>query len=134
MDKATITFWITISFLFYALTILAIIDVIRKDFGTIGKKALWGIISLIPFIGWLVYLVVRPHERLDDSQERDLEIRAKKVSLARNGLVCPACMKPVEIEFLICPYCLKKLKKPCSECDHALRLNWTICPYCQTAQ
>jgi len=57
LAKATITFWITISFFFYALTILAIIDIIRKDFGTIGKKALWGIIALIPFIGWLIYLV-----------------------------------------------------------------------------
>jgi hypothetical protein len=39
LDKTTITFWITVSFFFYLLTILAIIDVIRKDFGTIGKKA-----------------------------------------------------------------------------------------------
>jgi uncharacterized membrane protein YhaH (DUF805 family) len=57
LDKTTITFWITVSFFFYLLTILAIIDVIRKDFGTIGKKALWGVIALFPFIGWLVYLV-----------------------------------------------------------------------------
>jgi len=39
------------------LTVLAIIDIIRKDFGTIGKKALWGLIAVVPFIGWLVYLI-----------------------------------------------------------------------------
>lgn len=57
MDTATVIVWIKIAFFFYLLTILAIIDVMRKEFGTIGKKALWGIISLIPFIGWLVYLL-----------------------------------------------------------------------------
>jgi len=104
-----------------------------KSRGAMGGY--WAVVALIfPVFGWLVYLVIRPPERVDDSQERALEIRAKKASLARNGVVCPACMKPVETEFLICPYCLKKLKKPCQECEHALRLNWTICPYCQTSQ
>jgi uncharacterized membrane protein YhaH (DUF805 family) len=42
---------------FYLLTVLAIIDIIRKDFGTIGKKALWGMIAIVPFVGWLVYLI-----------------------------------------------------------------------------
>jgi uncharacterized membrane protein YhaH (DUF805 family) len=57
LDIATVTVWIKISVFFYLLTVLAIIDVIRKDFGTIGKKALWGLIAVIPFIGWLVYLI-----------------------------------------------------------------------------
>ena len=49
--------WIKISLIFYLLTVLAIVDIVRKDFGTIGKKALWGLIAMIPFLGWLVYLV-----------------------------------------------------------------------------
>ena len=57
MDLSTAIVWIKISFVFYVLTVLAIIDIVRKDFGTIGKKALWGIIALIPFIGWLIYLI-----------------------------------------------------------------------------
>ena len=57
MDIQTVTVWIKISVFFYLLTVLAIIDIIRKDFGTIGKKALWGLIAVIPFIGWLVYLI-----------------------------------------------------------------------------
>jgi len=100
-----------------------------------AMAAYWSIVALIfPVFGWLIYLVVRPHERLDEKQELELEIRAKQAALARSGTVCPACMKPVESEFLLCPYCLKKLKKACPECQHALRLNWTICPYCQTSQ
>ena len=57
MDTATIIAWIKIGFIFYVLTILAIIDIAYRDFGTIGKKALWGIIALIPFVGWLIYLL-----------------------------------------------------------------------------
>lgn len=54
---ATVIVWIKISLLFYLLTVLAIIDIARKDFGSIGKKALWGFIAVVPFIGWLVYLI-----------------------------------------------------------------------------
>jgi len=57
MEISTVMVWIKISVVFYLLTILAIIDVVRKDFGTIGKKALWGIIAMIPFVGWLIYLI-----------------------------------------------------------------------------
>ena len=57
LDIATVIVWIKISAFFYLLTVLAIVDIIRKDFGTIGKKALWGMIALVPFIGWLVYLI-----------------------------------------------------------------------------
>jgi len=57
LDVATVIVWIKISVVFYLLTILAIVDIVRKDFGTIGKKALWGIIAMIPFVGWLIYLI-----------------------------------------------------------------------------
>lgn len=57
MDTTTVIFWIKISVVFYLLTVLAIVDIVRKDFGTIRKKALWGVIALIPFIGWLIYLI-----------------------------------------------------------------------------
>ena len=57
MDLVTVIFWIKISVVFYLLTLLAIVDIVRKDFGTIGKKALWGIIAMIPFVGWLIYLI-----------------------------------------------------------------------------
>ncbi len=57
MDLETTLVWIKIGAVFFVLTILAVFDVARKDFGTMGKKALWGVIALFPFIGWLVYLI-----------------------------------------------------------------------------
>lgn len=95
----------------------------------------WGLTALIfPVAGWIIYLVVRPPEYVEDARERDLEIRAKEISLARDYETCPACYKPVEKDFLICPYCMKKLRKPCIECTKALKLNWSVCPYCKTKQ
>lgn len=107
-----------------------------RDAKSRGAMAIyWSIVAILfPVFGWFIYLVVRPPEKLEDARERELEIKSKAAALAHSGHACPACMKPVEKEFLICPYCLKKLKKPCPECKQALRLNWTICPYCQTAQ
>ena len=95
----------------------------------------WSLAALVfPIFGWLIYLVVRPPEFVDDARERELEIRAKEIALARDYESCPACYKPVEKEFLICPSCMKKLKKPCVECGKALKLSWSVCPYCKTKQ
>ncbi len=53
----TITVWAGIGLLFFAITMLAITDVLRKDFGSTGAKALWGLVALVPFVGWVIYLV-----------------------------------------------------------------------------
>ena len=42
---------------FWGVTMLAMFNVALKDFGSIQKKALWGIVSLIPFVGWLIYFI-----------------------------------------------------------------------------
>jgi uncharacterized membrane protein YhaH (DUF805 family) len=70
LDTATLFFWIKVSFLFYVLTVIAIIDIARKDFGTIGKKAFWGCIALIPFVGWLLYVLFgfRKGKKQDDAE------------------------------------------------------------------
>ncbi len=49
--------WIKIGAVFFILTILAVFDVARKDFGTFSQKAIWGVVALIPFVGWLIYLL-----------------------------------------------------------------------------
>lgn len=122
--------------LWFAVLHLALVFWTWRDANRRGAMGwFWGLAALVfPVAGWMVYLVVRPPEYLDDARERDLEIRAKEVALARDYESCPACYKPVEKEFLICPYCMKKLRKSCIECGKALRLNWGVCPYCKTKQ
>ena len=44
---------------FFLMTCAAILDIARKDFGSIEMKALWAfIVALVPFIGVLVYLLI----------------------------------------------------------------------------
>ena len=48
---------ILIGAVFWLLTCIAVFDVARKDFGGIEKKAAWGFVSLIPFLGPLLYFI-----------------------------------------------------------------------------
>jgi hypothetical protein len=48
---------IILGLLFWLMTCWAVIDIARKDFGAIEKKAAWGFTALVPFIGVLIYLI-----------------------------------------------------------------------------
>lgn len=54
MDNLTIII-IGTGLFFFLLTCWALLDIANKDFGGIEKKAMWGFISLFPFIGPIVY-------------------------------------------------------------------------------
>ena len=56
MDFGTIV--ILTGVVFYVLTCLAIFDIVRKDFGGIHVKALWGFVALIPFLGPPIYFII----------------------------------------------------------------------------
>jgi predicted amidophosphoribosyltransferase len=88
--------------------------------------------ALFPFVGTVVYMIVRPPEYLDDVRERELEMQAAEARLHESGyLVCPHCEQHVEKEFLRCPNCMRKLKDPCANCGRPLDPQWPICPYCE---
>jgi hypothetical protein len=88
--------------------------------------------SLFPFIGTIVYTIVRPPEYLEDTRERDLEVRAaeKRLALLENR-TCRNCGSEVEPSFLRCPSCMRKLKEPCRSCGRPLDPRWRVCPYCE---
>ena len=46
--------------------------------------------SLFPFVGTIVYMIVRPPEYLDDVRERELEMQAAEARLAELGYHLPA--------------------------------------------
>jgi Double zinc ribbon len=88
--------------------------------------------SLFPFVGTIVYMIVRPPEYLDDVRERELEMQAAEARLAEVGYhLCPYCDFEVEKDFLRCPNCMRKLKDPCKACGRPLDPEWKICPYCE---
>jgi len=88
--------------------------------------------SLFPFVGTIVYMIVRPPEYIEDVRERELEIAAAEARLASvEHLACPYCGFDVEKAFLRCPSCLRRLKEPCNVCRKPLDPRWKICPYCE---
>jgi hypothetical protein len=88
--------------------------------------------ALFPYIGTIVYMIVRPPEYLEDVRERELEIAAAESRLAEaEHLGCPYCGFEIERSFLRCPSCLRRLKEPCATCGKPLDPRWKICPYCE---
>jgi hypothetical protein len=87
---------------------------------------------VFPFLGTIVYLIVRPPEYLSDVRERELEMQAAEARLAELGYhLCPHCDYEVEKDFLRCPNCMRKLKDPCHNCGKPLEPMWRVCPYCE---
>jgi RNA polymerase subunit RPABC4/transcription elongation factor Spt4 len=87
---------------------------------------------VFPFIGTIVYMIVRPPEYLSDVRERELEMQAAEARLAELGYhLCPHCDYEVEKDFLRCPNCMRKLKDPCHNCGRPLEPKWRVCPYCE---
>jgi len=89
--------------------------------------------SVIPFVGTLVYMIVRPPEYLEDVRERDLEMQAAEARIASLSFhACPYCHEEVEKDFVLCPNCQSRLRDPCPRCQRPLDMTWSICPYCET--
>jgi hypothetical protein len=89
--------------------------------------------SLFPFVGTIVYMILRPPEYLEDVRERELEVQAAEARLHEfDHSLCPHCDYRVERDFIRCPSCLRKLKDRCVNCRRPLDQAWTICPYCET--
>ena len=88
--------------------------------------------SFFPFVGTLVYTILRPPEFLEDIRERETDINESEVRLRHlKHNSCHKCGSPVESDFIRCPACRTRLKEPCPTCSKPVGLNWKVCPYCE---
>jgi len=91
--------------------------------------------SLFPYVGTVVYSILRPPDFLEDAHERQLEIRAAELRVRQlEEQSCPSCGHPIERTYLRCPDCSTRVKDPCESCQKPIDPRWTICPYCETPQ
>jgi RNA polymerase subunit RPABC4/transcription elongation factor Spt4 len=104
-----------------------------------SESALFQLFALVlgfvpPFLGALVYLVVRPPRTLDE--ERALLLEEQTLREIDNDAValrpCPSCGRDIEVDFIVCPYCRTQFARRCNGCDRVLRLGWAVCPFCAT--
>lgn len=104
----------------------------RQRFADGGAVSAFTALSLVmPYLGPIIYLVVRPPEFLADTRERELGLEA--LERQSYGAYCPDCGYPIDGDYLACPSCLRKLRDPCVRCTRPLDPRWKICPYCETA-
>jgi Zn-finger nucleic acid-binding protein len=87
------------------------------------------LIGLIPVVGWIIYLIVRPSETIDEIYWGDLERRYLKYEAKDLG-DCPRCGTQLYPGFIFCPTCKKRLKRKCSNCEVYVDLEYKYCPHC----
>jgi hypothetical protein len=87
------------------------------------------LVLVLPIIGFMVYLMLRPRETLADAYERSLEQEALLQAIEEPE-ICPGCGQRVRVEYLFCPSCHTKLKRACPVCSRPIHLRWALCPYC----
>lgn len=90
------------------------------------------LVIVLPVIGLVVYLMLRPRETLADAYERSLEQEALLQAIEEPE-VCPGCGQRVRGDYLYCPSCHTRLKVACPACERPLHLRWSLCPYCGTS-
>lgn len=84
---------------------------------------------LLPYMGSLVYAILRPAEYLVEARERELEVRAMEQEL-QVMRACPSCGEPIRSDYVACPSCRRPLRSSCPSCERVLEPGWRICPYC----
>lgn len=95
-----------------------------------GSAALLGV--AVPYLGAVIYLLVRPPETLAEAHARELEVLALSQRINRRDDHCPVCRAETEPNYLVCPVCTTQLRQACRGCEQALDPLWQVCPYCTT--
>ncbi len=87
------------------------------------------LVLVLPIIGLVVYLMLRPRETLEEAYEHSLEQEALLQAIEEPEN-CPGCGQRVKGNYLYCPACHTQLKRACPSCGSPLNLRWSLCPYC----
>ncbi|MBO4364861.1 MAG: zinc ribbon domain-containing protein [Eggerthellaceae bacterium] len=114
------------------LYVLVVVWVARDAYQRGTLWWLWAVIALVPGIGLIAYVLLRPSLLRVDRDEQELEIALKQRQLMHYG-ECATCGYPVEADYVVCPNCHQRLKNVCSSCGKPLDSAWTVCPYCATS-
>ncbi|MCA9933162.1 MAG: zinc ribbon domain-containing protein [Ardenticatenaceae bacterium] len=85
--------------------------------------------AVLPGVGIIIYLILRPPETLAEAYERALEEEALLQEIEERP-ACPGCSRTVHPNWILCPHCHTRLKKACPDCNSLMELNWNLCPYC----
>ena len=87
---------------------------------------------LVPFLGVLLYLIIRPGKTQMERYYEDLERNMLEGGEISDTNACDKCLTPVDKDYKYCPNCASNLKKTCTKCKKTFPNLWNICPFCGT--
>lgn len=120
---------------YFGLLWLAIIIWVTKDSLQRSTSILFQAFSillniLIPFLGVLLYLIIRPGKTRMEHYYEDLERQVLEGEETVDQNTCGKCLTPADKEYNFCPNCGENLKKTCVRCKKSFPVVWNICPFC----
>lgn len=125
--------------LYVALLLVALAYNVVRDARRRSSSIVFAVFAFVlafipPFLGALIYLVIRPPRTLDEERALALEEQMLREPAPGEGDTrpCPTCGRDIEHDFVICPYCRTAFARRCAVCERTLRLGWPVCPYCAT--
>jgi hypothetical protein len=87
------------------------------------------LVASLNIIGWIIYLIIRPSQTIEEIYWADLERRYLKYETAELG-DCPQCGTQLYPGYTFCPNCKYKLKRKCAKCEVYVDKKNKYCPYC----
>lgn len=85
---------------------------------------------LVPILGVLLYLIIRPGQTNLERYYEELEHKALAEGAEENNIACANCMTLVSKDYKFCPGCGSQVKKACKKCRKSIPTIYNICPYC----
>ncbi len=85
--------------------------------------------GILPIFGWVIYLIVRPTETIDEIYWGDLERRYLKYETSELG-DCPKCGNELFPGYIFCPDCKYEIKRKCPQCGVYMDVNHKYCTNC----
>ncbi|WKZ31341.1 MAG: zinc ribbon domain-containing protein [Candidatus Dojkabacteria bacterium] len=87
------------------------------------------LVTLLSYIGLIIYLVIRPKFTIEQIYWMDLERRYLIFETA-DLRDCVSCGYQLRPEFNSCPQCGNAINVPCEQCNEMINRYWKFCPYC----
>jgi RNA polymerase subunit RPABC4/transcription elongation factor Spt4 len=87
---------------------------------------------IVPILGVLFYLIIRPNRTSLEKYYEDLEQRMVEDTEVEKSITCEKCLTTLDEDYTYCPNCGIKAKKTCAKCKKHFPNMWSICPFCGT--